>query len=81
MRSTVRRAARVASIVTPILTLLNHSAELWALHLDGRFWLQAGLTFFVPYSVSTYSSAMAAIQEHRRMAEQQDAPRGSLETG
>ena len=73
MGNTVRRALKVAAVVTPILTLLNHSAELLALQLDRRFWLQAALTFFVPYLVSTYSSAMAAMQEHRRMSIQKQA--------
>jgi hypothetical protein len=74
--STVRRALKVAAVVTPILTLLNHSAELLSLQLDRRFWLQVILTFFVPYSVSTYSSAMGAMQEHRRMEEARAPGRG-----
>jgi len=67
LRGTVTRALKVAALVTPMLTVLNHSAELLSLDLGTRFWTQVALTFLVPYSVSTYSSAMGAIQEHRRM--------------
>ncbi len=59
--SVVTRALKVAALITPILTVVNHSSEILALDLGAGFWLQAGLTFIVPYSVSTYSSAMALI--------------------
>ena len=65
-RSTVFRALKVAAIITPILTVINHFQELAALELDGLFWFQVGLTFVVPFGVSTFSSAMAALEEHRR---------------
>ena len=58
MRSTVIRALKVAGVVAPILTFLNHSHEIMALDFSPRFYLQALLTFFVPYLVSTYSSAI-----------------------
>ena len=66
MRSTVRRALKVTCIVTPILTVFNHSGEIRVLNLGGVFWIQVGLTFMVPYAVSTFSSAMAAMEEHRK---------------
>ena len=73
MRGTVVRAVKVACVITPILTVLNHSREIWAGDFGIAFWAQAGLTFFVPYCVSTYSSAMAAIAEHRRMGDDLEA--------
>jgi hypothetical protein len=65
MRGTVLRAVKVACIVTPVLTVLNHAPEITAGQFSAGFWLQAGLTFLVPYCVSTYSSAMSAIAERR----------------
>ena len=67
MRGTAVRAVKVACVITPILTVLNHSREILARELGVAFWAQVALTFFVPYCVSTYSSAMAAIAEHHRL--------------
>jgi hypothetical protein len=58
-RPTVMRALGVAAIITPILMLVNHWAELAAGRLDARLALQTLLTFCVPYAVATYSSARA----------------------
>ena len=74
MGGTVKRAFKVACVITPILTVLNHSAEILELRLGLAFWLQMALTFCVPYCVSTYSSAMAAIAEHHRMGTDPTAP-------
>ncbi len=74
MGGTVKRALKVACVITPILTVLNHSAEIMELRLGLAFWLQMALTFCVPYGVSTYSSAMAAIAEHHRMGTDPTAP-------
>ncbi|MBI3992247.1 MAG: nitrate/nitrite transporter NrtS [Candidatus Lambdaproteobacteria bacterium] len=64
-RDTVLRATRVALVITPILTVFNHFGEIRALELGPSFWTQVLLTFCVPYCVSTYSSAMAAMAEQR----------------
>ena len=66
MGSTVRRAIKVALVITPILTVFNHFSEIRALELGAGFWLQVALTFMVPYCVSTYSCAMTAMEEHRK---------------
>lgn len=66
MPSTIKRAIKVAVIITPILTVVNHYQEIRELRLGGGFWLQAALTFLVPYCVSTYSSAQAAREEHNK---------------
>lgn len=63
--STIVRALKVAAVVTPILTVLNHSQEIMALDFTLGFYLQMGLTFCVPYLVSTYSSAMTEVTIHR----------------
>ena len=65
-RSTVLRALKVAAVITPILTVINHFREIAELEMGPGFWLQVAMTFVVPYGVSTYSSAMAAGEEHRR---------------
>lgn len=65
-RSTVFRSLKVAAVITPILTVINHFREIAALELGLLFWLQVAMTFVVPYGVSTYSSAMAASEEHKR---------------
>lgn len=68
-RSTAKRAFKVACIVTPILTVLNHAHEIIALNLGARFFLQVGLTFCVPYTVSTYSSAMTELKNAKAHGE------------
>lgn len=60
--STVKRALKVALVVTPILTIFNHAQDIIALNLGARFFLQLVLTFSVPYAVCTYSSAMTELK-------------------
>ena len=67
--TTVKRAFKVACIITPILTILNHAHEIIALDLGPRFFLQVCLTFCVPYSVSTYSSAMTELKNAKSHGE------------
>jgi len=58
-KETVVRAVRVAGVVGPILTVINQYDVLlhgeFSLHLFSKILL----TFFVPYSVSSFSSARA----------------------
>jgi hypothetical protein len=63
--NTVRRAMQMALIVGPLLTVINQTPKLIALDFDFRFFLQAGLTFCVPYMVSTVSSAMTELANAR----------------
>ena len=58
-RETVLRAAKVAAIVGPILTVINQYDVLLSLDLSLRLLAKIGLTFLVPYSVSSFSSARA----------------------
>ena len=54
-----RRALTVALIVGPVIGLINHSAKIVGGTMESGDWLRFGLTFIVPYSVSTWSSVMA----------------------
>ena len=63
MGSTAKRSLKVALVVTPVLTTLNHSHEIMALQFGWRFVLQMAMTFCVPYFVCTYSSAMTEIKK------------------
>lgn len=65
-RDTVFCAMKVASVITPILTVFNHFQEIVDLRMGLTFWIQVALTFCVPFCVSTYSSAMAGMREYRR---------------
>ncbi|MGQ0793319.1 MAG: nitrate/nitrite transporter NrtS [Deltaproteobacteria bacterium] len=56
---TRKRAVKVAAIVAPIVILINHCDELAALKITSALCIKSLLTFFVPYSVSSYSSAKA----------------------
>lgn len=58
-RETVSRALKVAGIVGPILTVINQYDLLWNLDFSPRLGFKTVLTFLVPYSVSSYSSARA----------------------
>ena len=58
-RETVVRAAKVAAIVGPILTVINQYDVLLSLDFSLRLVAKIGLTFLVPYSVSSFSSARA----------------------
>jgi hypothetical protein len=58
-RATVRRAVTVAMIVGPILTLINQYDAIASGSFGAKLFFKMGLTFLVPYSVSSYSSVMA----------------------
>ncbi len=64
-RETVWRALKVAGIVGPILTVINQYDLLLNLDFSARLGFKTALTFLVPYSVSSYSSARAYMdKEH-----------------
>jgi hypothetical protein len=54
--SVCRRATKVALVVGVILALINHGHVLVSGEISARTWLQIGLTFLVPYCVSTLTS-------------------------
>jgi hypothetical protein len=58
-RDVVRRALIVAAVVGTILITINHADALWRGDISSKRIWQMGLTYLVPYCVSTYSSASA----------------------
>ena len=64
--ATVKRAVGVAAVVGPVLTVINQPEALLALEFPPRVLLKIALTFLVPYSVSSYSSAQALTQAESR---------------
>ena len=65
-RECVYRAVKVALLVGTILALINHSDLLFHKDLNPARIFRILLTYFVPYAVSTYSSAMQALASERR---------------
>ncbi len=55
----VRRSLRVALVVGTLLVLINHGDRIAAGTASGLDWLKMGLTYLVPYSVSTWASVSA----------------------
>jgi hypothetical protein len=55
----VRRALAFAVVVGSVLIAINHGDALLAGDISGTRFLKIGLTFLVPYVVSTWSSVLA----------------------
>ncbi len=55
----VRRAAVMALIVGPIIAVINYGDLVLSGAMTTTAWLKIGITFLVPYTVSTVSSALA----------------------
>ena len=64
-RETVTRAVKVACIVGPILTVINQYDLLLNLHFSPKLFFKISLTFLVPYSVSSFSSAKAYMEQEK----------------
>lgn len=62
-RDTVIRAVKVAGLVGPILTAINQYDVLLSLDFSPRLLGKILLTFLVPYSVSSFSSARAYMDD------------------
>ena len=58
-RQVMRRAMLIAIVVGSVLNLINHGDALVNLEVDSASVLKMGLTFLVPYGVSTISSVAA----------------------
>lgn len=67
-RDVVRRALIVAAVVGTILITINHADALWRGDISSKRVWQMGLTYLVPYCVSTYSSvsALRSVQRSSR---------------
>jgi hypothetical protein len=61
-REIVRRAIRTSLIVGSILAVINHGAEIASLDVDLRRLFRIGLTYVVPYCVSTYATTMQELR-------------------
>lgn len=58
-KNVTRRAVIVAFVVGPIIGCINYGEKIVYTAMFFDDWLRFGLTFLVPYSVSTWSSVMA----------------------
>lgn len=64
LRPKVMKAAlKISLIVGTILVMINHGNAILNLDIQTERLIQIGLTYLVPYCVSTYS-AVKAIQNH-----------------
>jgi hypothetical protein len=70
----VRRSLILAAIVGSLLIAINHGSCVASGHFSSSCMVQSGLTFFVPYFVSTISSvlAMSGERQSQRDESQQD---------
>jgi hypothetical protein len=66
-RGTMRRAGGVASVVAPVLLLVNHANLVLSAPLSRATLRHLALNFLVPYLVSSYSSARAATGSSSRV--------------
>ena len=67
-RATLRRAIKVSMIVGTLLCLINQ----WEVIIAGFVgvnWYKFGLTYMVPFCVSTYSTAASRMDFLKRQAE------------
>ncbi len=65
-KETTLRALKVAFVVAPILIVINHLDAIVSGNFSSYFYPKCLLTFFVPYTVSAFSSAMAYSQSDVR---------------
>jgi hypothetical protein len=65
LRETVRRALKVACVVGPILTVINQYDVLMRGEFSLHLLFKIFLTFAVPYSVSSFSSASAYLEREK----------------
>ena len=74
-RVCIYRSVKVALVVGTILALINHPDRILSGSLSATNIFQILLTYLVPYSVSTYGSAMQAryleLQQSRKTASEE----------
>lgn len=58
----VHTALRVSLLVGTLLVVINHLPALLEGSASSRNYLQMGLTYLVPYGVSTYSATVAILR-------------------
>ncbi len=64
-RDVLQRSLRVALVVGTLLILINYTDRFMNHALGGFDFLKMGLTYLVPYGVSTYASVNAILREKR----------------
>jgi hypothetical protein len=64
-REIIRRALITAAVVGTILAAINHGPEIVTFSLNSRRLWQIGLTFLVPYCVSTYAATMQELRHQQ----------------
>ena len=62
-RPVVVQALKVASVVGPILLLVNHGEQVWASPFSLETLRKLALNMTVPYLVSSYSSARMVLRD------------------
>ena len=65
----IKTAVKVALVVGTLLALINHGSSLLVAEVSATQWLQIGLTYLVPYCVSTYSSVTTLRNQSLELAE------------
>lgn len=73
-----RRAFKVAIVVGIFLMGINHGDKVLAGEMSWTDLFKIVLTFFVPYTVSTYSSVLTWADERKRIYEQIQKERASM---
>ena len=59
-------ASKMALLVGCVLMAINHGAAMMDANMTPERWVQVGLTFMVPYCVSTYSAVKALQRQSRQ---------------
>ena len=67
-RSAARRAAIVAAIVGTILAFINHGDLIFSGTLTATCWIKMIATCFVPYTVSSMTAVLAALEQRKTEA-------------
>jgi hypothetical protein len=65
-RDVAIRALKLAAVVGTILAAINHGDKILGLALDAADTIKIGVTYFVPYCVSTISSVAALRARERK---------------
>jgi len=56
----LKRGVKVGLVVGTTLALINHGDKIFTMTLDGESLLKIGLTYLVPFGVSTWASVQTA---------------------
>ena len=75
-RSVVLRGLKCALVVGPILIAINHGDVILSGETESTAYGKMGLTFFVPYAVSVFSSIGAVVAREAAPGEASAATRG-----